>query len=425
MAVSIALRRGAAKAMRFLFSSAQLIGHLDWGGFLATAGELVRRGHEVHWASGEAVQTALAANGVIPHVMSETGWRWPLPPPLRPEDVESPQAFARQRMIRALDQWFDMGLVRQATAELVRIGRVVQPDLMVSEMFVAGAGLAAEVLDVPFAVAGWPAIQSILPEHAQFVGDAAQERLAILCGAFGIQGRNWAQEGPPALLSPLLHLTYWSPRWFAGLPLLPQNRLVGGIAPPAQPWRTPWLNQLPMDQPWAFITLGTAFTDDPEFFVAASHAAAQVGCLPILAIGNDVNSDWSQALRARLPKPSVVVGRVNFNEVLPYAAAAIHHGGAGTTHALVTHAVPQMVVPHAADQARQAEGVARSGVGYRIAPKDVTLGVLVQALQNALPDDSAIRTNARALRDEFASLGGVAAAADVLEGLAGGTAAPA
>ncbi len=174
-----------------------------------------------------------------------------------------------------------------------------------------------------------------------------------------------------------------------------------------------------MDQPWAFITLGTAFTDDPNFFVAAAHAAAQVGCLPILAVGNDVNSAWSQALRARLPKPSVVVGRVDFSEVLPYAAAAIHHGGAGTTHALVTHAVPQIVVPHAADQARQAEGVARSGVGYRFAPKDVTVPLLVQALRNALPDDSPIRTNARALQAEFASLGGVPVAADLLEELAG------
>jgi len=403
--------------MRFLFASAPLVGHLDWGGFLATASELARRGHAVHWASGQAVQPFLTGNGVTAHVMAETGWRWPLPPPLRPEDVKSPQEFARLRMVRSLDQWFDGERVAAATEELIRIGQTVQPGLVVSEMFVAGAGLAAEVLGVPFAVAGWPAIHASLPEHAQFVAELTRQRLDVLTQRFGIEGVNWARDDAPALLSPHLHLTYWSPRWFAGLSLLPQNRLVGGIAPPAQPWKTPWLNQLPMDQPWAFITLGTAFTDDPNFFIAAAHAAAQVGCLPILAVGNDVNSAWSQNLRARLPKPSVVVGRVNFSEVLPYAAAAIHHGGAGTTHALVTHAVPQIVVPHAADQARQAEGVARSGVGYRFAPKDVTVAVLVQALRNALPDDSPIRRNARALQAEFASLGGVSVAADVLEGV--------
>lgn len=403
--------------MRFLFSSAQLVGHLDWGGYLATAAELVRRGHEVHWASGQEVQALLSANGVKAHLVEQTGWRWPLPPPLPVDAATAPQEFARQRMLRSLDQWLDVDRVAAATESLVRIGQAVQPHLIVGEMFMAAAGLGAEVLGVPFAVAGWPAIHSVLPENARFVADLAQARLAELTQRFSIQGLNWAQEGTAALLSPHLHLTFWSPRWFAGLPLLPQNRLVGGVAPAAQPWRTPWLNQLPMDRPWVFVTLGTAFTDDPNFFVASAHAAVQVGCLPILAVGNDVNSAWSQALRARLPTPSMMVGRVNFAEVLPYAAAAIHHGGAGTTHALVTHAVPQIVVPHAADQARQAEGVARSGVGYRIAPKDVTISILVQALTNALPDDSVIRRNARSLQEEFASLGGVPAAADILEGL--------
>ena len=225
--------------MRFLFASAQLVGHLDWGGFLATAAELARRGHEVHWASGVEVQPFLTANRVTGHVLAETGWRWPLPPPLHPDEVGSPQEFANQRMIRSLDQWFDVERVAAATEALNRIGQAVQPDLMVSEMFMAAAGLSAEVLGVPFAVAGWPALHSVLPENAQFVSDIAQARLAELIQRFDIGGVNWVQEGTSALLSPHLHLTYWSPRWFAGLPLLPQNRLVGGIAPPAKPWETP------------------------------------------------------------------------------------------------------------------------------------------------------------------------------------------
>ena len=41
--------------MRLLFCSAQLPGHLDWGGYLPTAVELAQRGHTVLWASGAAV----------------------------------------------------------------------------------------------------------------------------------------------------------------------------------------------------------------------------------------------------------------------------------------------------------------------------------------------------------------------------------
>ena len=99
--------------------------------------------------------------------------------------------------------------------------------------------------------------------------------------------------------------------------------------------------------------------------------------------------------------------RVRFAEVLPYIAAAIHHGGAGTTHALVTHGIPQIVVPKAADQARQASGVARSGVGYHIPPKQLTVSLAVEALQKILADDAPARLNAASLQKEFASLGGV------------------
>ncbi|HRJ42073.1 MAG TPA: hypothetical protein PL105_09335, partial [Caldilineaceae bacterium] len=201
--------------MRFLFASAPLVGHLDWGGFLATAAELAQRGHQVHWASGRAILSALTDNGLVAHEMSETGWRWPLPPPLTADDLGSPQEFARLRMLRSLDQWLDVGLVATATDELIRIGQATQPDLMISEMFVAGAGLSAEVLGVPFAVAGWPAVEAVLPEHAQFIAETAQNRLATLTARYAIQGVNWAQRGAPALLSPHLHLTYWSPRWFS------------------------------------------------------------------------------------------------------------------------------------------------------------------------------------------------------------------
>ncbi|RME65422.1 MAG: hypothetical protein D6790_01855, partial [Caldilineae bacterium] len=347
--------------MRFLFASAPLLGHLDWGGYLSTAVELVRRGHDVRWVSGQAVMPVLAAQGVPGVAVEETGWRWPLPPPLDPKSVGSREEYQRLRMVRSLDQWFELDRVRRATRDFLRIAEAWRPDVVVSEMFIAAAGIVAERLDVPFVVAGWPALRTSLPPQARFIAEMARQRLDALRAEFGVQGINWAADGPPALLSPHLHVSYWSPRWFAGLPLLPQNRHVGGIAPPSQPWQTPWLEHLPMDQPWIFITLGTAFTNDPNFFIAAAHAAVQVGGVPILAIGEDVNTPAAEQLRSRLPSGAVVAGRIHFAEVLPYAAAAIHHGGAGTTHALVTHAVPQIVVPHAADQGRQAEGVVRSG----------------------------------------------------------------
>ena len=165
------------------------------------------------------------------------------------------------------------------------------------------------------------------------------------------------------------------------------------------------------------ITLGTSFNADPNFFIAATHAADQLGCVPLLALGAPPSAPWVQQLRGRLPRAAVLRERVDFAAVLPDVAAAIHHGGAGTTHALVTHAVPQIVVPHAADQVRQAQGVMRSRVGLHVPPKQATIAVLVDALARVLPDLSPLRAAAVDLQAEFHALGGVPTAADRIEAL--------
>lgn len=410
--------------MRFLCVSVQLAGHLDWGGYLPTAVELMRAGHDVLWATGRELRSHLAAQGVPVHVLHETGWRWPPPPIHRGTASEE---FQRLRMVRSLDQWLDVERVSAATLELVEVAKRFRPHLIVSEMFTAAAGIAAELLGVPFAVAGWPALQTQSPgsrdELPGSVRELAQDRVSTCCRHFGVTGVNWALEGPAALRSPSLHLTYWSPRWYAGARLLPQTRMVGGVAPSPLPRESPWLDQLPTDRPWIFITLGTAFTKDIGFFAIAARAAAEVGGVPILAVGKGFDAvgtegGWSQreveALRNRLPQPSVLVERIRFAEVMPYVAAAVHHGGAGTTHALVTHGIPQIVVPKAADQARQASGVARSGVGYHIPPKQLTVSLAVEALQKILADDAPARLNADSLQKEFASLGGIPKAAQLL-----------
>ena len=101
--------------------------------------------------------------GVPVHLLHETGWRWPPPPPIQ-QGTASEEEFQRLRMIRSLDQWLDVERVRAATHELVEVARRFRPHLIVSEMFTAAAGIAAERLGVPFVVAGWPAMQTQSPD---------------------------------------------------------------------------------------------------------------------------------------------------------------------------------------------------------------------------------------------------------------------
>ncbi len=400
--------------MRILCTSAGLGAHLDWGGYLATAAELARRGHVVVWASGPGVRAEVEAAGLAFAAIEETGFRWPLPPPLRREDAPSPAAFEQERRRRALDQWLEIERVARAAAALERVIAGLQPDLLISEMFVAAAGLCAERAGLPLVVAGWPAHA---PGADSDESRAARARLAVLCARTGVRGEFFAPQGPPALLSPRLHISYWSPSWFAGATLLAQTQHVGGRAAPALP-PDPML-PAPDDRPWVLVTLGTTFHRDDAFFVGAAQAAVALGCVPVLATG-PLAADALARLRERLPARAVLRERVDFAAVLPYTAAAIHHGGAGTTHALVTHAVPQVVVPHAGDQARQALGVQRAGVGAALPPQEVSTERLTTVLARLLPDRAPERAAALRLRDEFAALGGVARAAELVE--AAGTA---
>ncbi len=404
--------------MRLLCVSAQLPGHLDWGGYLATAAELARRGHSVTWASGAAVAGLVERQGLPFVPLAETGWRWPPPPPLVESPHDAPHAIMRQKQLRALDQWLEPDRVAAAVSGLTDVVAGVRPDLILSEMFVAAAGIVAEQAAIPLAVMGWPAPLRHHLTGADEMVLLARQRLDDLLARYGLRGDNWTPDGPPALCAPRLHLTYWSPGWFGGAPQGSQTVHAGGLAGERRPDHTPDpALPAPDHVPWVLITLGTSFNADPNFFIAATHAADQLGCVPLLALGAPPSAPWVQQLRGRLPRAAVLRERVDFAAVLPDVAAAIHHGGAGTTHALVTHAVPQIVVPHAADQVRQAQGVMRSRVGLHVPPKQATIAVLVDALARVLPDLSPLRAAAVDLQAEFHALGGVPTAADRIEAL--------
>ncbi len=399
--------------MRYLCVSAQLPGHLDWGGYLPTAAELQRRGEEVRWVSGGAVRSQVETAGVPFQHVVETGWRWPPPAPLPPPATPNDPAWQRLRAERALDQWLDVSRVAHAVDELHAIATDFQPHVVITEMFVAATGIVAEAIGVPLIVAGWPAIARAERGNDDDLVKLARARLQQLLSQAAIAGNNWTATGPPALRSPLLHLTYWSSSWYGGIVMEPQTVHVGGQATPADSLDPAYPDS--GGRPWILITLGTSFNDDPNFFITSARAVDQLGCLPLVVAGQPLDRRQVRRWRDRLPPSAVVRAQVDFNAILPHTAAAIHHGGAGTTHALVTHAVPQIVVPHAADQMHQAQGVMRSGVGVHLPPRQVTPGRMEQALAALLPDLSHFRTRAATLRAEFADLGGVTRAADLLQ----------
>jgi MGT family glycosyltransferase len=409
--------------MKFWCISAPLYSHTDWGGFLKTAQLLQAQGHEVIWVSEATLENAVSAQGLAFEAVRKTGWLWP-PPPTPDLTTIKPQEAVMLRYTRALDTWLSEELVAEGIESLLELAaRIGKPDAFIIDPFLSAAALAAEKLNVPMIVAGWAATAnldetSLFPVQRNLSSDS-QQRIQRLCERFGIEGTNFSKGTAPSIISPLLHITYFTPEWYMaeGGTILFQTEHVGGTAEAPTDPAPDWLTDIPAEKPLALITLGTIFTGDLGFFSWAAQAAAKQGLLPIVAIGwNPITPEQKAELKRALPAGTRLLNFVPFAHVLPRCKLMIHHGGMGTTHAAVVHGVPQIVVPHAADQRIQARRVAQAKIGLNLTAHDVRQGMLREGVKALLEADW-VQENSRRFADRMASLGGIPHAAELITGV--------
>jgi len=409
----------------FWFVSAPLAGHLDWGGLLRTAQAVQAAGHDVVWVSQPPIAAMVELTGITFAPIAETGWLWPPPPMPDPHSLKPAEAvFLRYR--RALDTWLSEDLIPPAVEALIALARERgKPSAIVTDPFLTAAAFAAEALDVPLIVGGWPAGQPLDEDRLLAVqtelGRVSRERIQRIQARLGLQGINFSTGATPSVQSPHLHISYFSRTWHQADPeFLPQTRFVGGTITPPQSPAPEWLTAIPADVPLALITLGSTFTGDLGFFSWAAQAAARLDLLPIVVLGrNPIAPDKKAELKAALPPGTRLLNWIDYDQVFPRLKVIIHHGGMGTTHRAVVQGIPQVVVPHAADQRGQARRVAQVKVGLNLTAHDVSQGQLMPAIR-AVTTDSKVLANAAALATEFAGLGGPTRAAQLIVRVANG-----
>ncbi len=409
----------------FWFVSAPLFSHTDWGGFLKTAQQLMAQGHDVLWLSEAPLKAALDSAVIRFREMEETGWLWPPPPP---PDLSSlpPQDAVQLRYTRALDTWLSEDIVAHAVEKMVQLAdEIGKPDAIVSDPFLSAAAVAADVIDVPLIICGWPA-QATLDEDSLFpvqrnLSSDSQQRIQRLCDKFGISGRNFSRGTAPSIRSERLHVAYFTPGWYQSEldTILPQTEFVGGRIEAPSDAAPMWLSDIAGDKPLGLVTLGTIFTGDLGFFSWSAQALAREGIVPIVTIGwNPIAADTKAELKRALPSGTRLLTWAQYDHVLPRCQIVIHHGGMGTTHRALVHGVPQIVVPHAADQRIQARRVAEAKVGLHLTAHDVRQGQLREGVHAILEADW-VAENARELAREMAALGGVERAAELVAGVVG------
>ena len=128
-------------------------------------------------------------------------------------------------------------------------------------------------------------------------------------------------------------------------------------------------------------------------------------------------SGWAGLGGRALPASVFAIRSAPHAPLFARLALAVHHGGAGTTAAAARAGVPQLVVPHAADQYYWGHQVHRRGLGSRPIPRPaLTAARLARAIAAVRSSDGVV-ANARATAAALARRDGVAALAGLLEGM--------
>lgn len=164
----------------------------------------------------------------------------------------------------------------------------------------------------------------------------------------------------------------------------------------ADPGAVPaWVSRL--KQPLVYVTLGTLF-NDPRLLRTLVDALDGVGSA-VVTTGRDVDP----AALGAVPSNVHVERYLPQSQVLPLAAAAMGHGGSGSTLGALAHGVPMVLLPMGADQFHVAACSASAGAAIIVRSHEVNAATVNRALHTVLGDTS-YRSAARAVQDELTAM---------------------
>ena len=165
-------------------------------------------------------------------------------------------------------------------------------------------------------------------------------------------------------------------------------------------------------RPLLLVSLGSAYTDRPEFWRDAVEAMHGTGWQTVLATGPHVTADDL----GEVPDDVTVREWVPQLAVLAHASAFVTHAGMGGCSEALWHGVPMVAVPQAVDQFGNADMITSIGVGEHLPSSEVTPETLRSAVLRVASSETVAQRCAEQ-RAVARAAGGAPAAADVVESL--------
>lgn len=142
------------------------------------------------------------------------------------------------------------------------------------------------------------------------------------------------------------------------------------------------------------FTPGSAMYFGEQFFAAAVDACTRLGRRGLLLTRH------GHQIPAALPDHVLYAPYVPFSQVLPRAAAVVHHGGIGSTAQALAAGVPQLMMPMGYDQPDNATRIRRFGVGDAL-PRRKFAGKAVAAKLDRLLTSVSVAAACKRVAEHF------------------------
>lgn len=415
--------------MKVMVTVVPMAGHV--GPVTGLVAELVSRGHQVRVYTGARYRrrfTDLGATAVV----------WAAARDFDEDDLGATFPLARRRgMLTALTLVKDgfigtaPGQVQDLRDELDR-----EPaDVLVADSMSFGGVLAGELLGLPWA------LLNVLPFNQSFESATPPFHVRPAQGALGRQrdrllwlsyrivtspfnrayNRARAKVGLPwdrrpygsVLTSKWLVLATGCPSLDVPRPdLADQVHFVGRLDPAGA--ALPPTSGDASTRPLVVVTQGTHDVEPAELIQPALLGLADLEVEVIATSGRRGRTE----VGVTPPANARVVDLIDFGSVLPKAAVFVTNGGWGGVLASLAVGVPVVVAAGAAaDKPEIAARIARSGVGINLGKGGTKPNAVANAVRDVLANPK-YRERAGQIGAELDQLGGVSAAADLLERLA-------
>lgn len=300
--------------------------------------------------------------------------------------------------------------------------RAEVPDVVVHDSLCLWSILAARIIARPAA-----AIRPTYAANAQsgMLGggalDLAPERRTQMLAMLGRVNADLAETSARYGVAPLeirdllsyaaaLNIVFVAPDFQPSADAFGDRFLfVGPSIPPHQPSGEFPLDQLDADRPLLYISLGTIFNNQPEFFKTCFEAFGDSSYQVVISAGTQIDPN-----ELGTPPTNVVVASyVPQLEILSRANCFITHGGMNSTMEALYYGVPMVAIPQMVEQAMTARRIAELGLGLLLDPATVTAVTLRTSVADVFADDG-LRARVGAMQMRTRAAGGYQRAADAL-----------